>query len=103
MARRETSDVSKPYREMTTAERVAARIEQNRKIEQSVTRQPLAHGLGGIVARLHERKQRASCGAVADLPGVLPRGLMSGPPEEPRVFVDGNSNRIRSRLAHRLR
>jgi hypothetical protein len=73
--------VTKPYRELTAAERVAARIAQNRKIEQSLAREPLAHGLAGIVARLHERKQRAYYGAVADVLGVLPRGLMTGRPK----------------------
>jgi hypothetical protein len=73
--------VTKPYREMTGAERVAARIAQNRKVEQSLAHDPLAYGLGGIVARLHERKQRASYGAIAEILCVLPRGLMSGRPK----------------------
>ncbi len=36
--------------------------------------------LDNIVAKLNERKQRATYGAVAGLVGVLPRGLMAGRP-----------------------
>jgi hypothetical protein len=68
----------KTYREMTAAERTAARISKNREIEQRLTREPANLTLGWIVARLHARKQRASYGAVAELLGVLPRGLMTG-------------------------
>lgn len=75
--------MSKSYREMTPAERTAARIAQNREIEQRLTREPVNLSLGGIVARLHARKQRASYGAFADLLGVLPRGLMTGLPKCP--------------------
>jgi hypothetical protein len=72
------STVSKNYREMTAAERTAARIAQNREIEQRLTQEPAILTLGWIVDRLRARKQRASYGAVADLLEVLPRGLMTG-------------------------
>jgi hypothetical protein len=36
--------------------------------------------LAGVVAKLNERKQRATYGAVAGIVGVLPRGLMAGRP-----------------------
>jgi hypothetical protein len=74
---RET-DVSKPYHEMTAAERLADRIAKNRRIEQGLIAGKGGLSLDGIVAQLDARRQRATYGAVAELVGVLPIGLMSG-------------------------
>lgn len=63
---------------MTAAERVAFRISSNRAIERRVREADGQLGLAQIVARLNERRQRATYGAVAALVGVLPRGLMGG-------------------------
>jgi len=62
---------------MTAAERLAYRIAANRKIEQSVAAGGHGLNLDGIVAQLDQKKQRATYGAVAEVVGVLPRGLMS--------------------------
>jgi hypothetical protein len=63
---------------MTEAERLAYRIAANRRTEQSLTAGGQGLSLEGIVAQLNSRKQRATYGAVAEVVGVLPRGLMSG-------------------------
>ena len=74
--------MSKTYCEMTASERIADRIARNRRIEQNVLSGASGLSLDGIVARLNERQQRATYGAVAELVGVLPRGLMSGRPKD---------------------
>jgi hypothetical protein len=72
----------KPFREMTKAEQIAARIARNREIEQRASATVVTRmDLDSIVARLHAKRQRASYGAVAALVGVLPRGLMQGRPK----------------------
>jgi hypothetical protein len=51
--------------------------------------------LDEIVAKLNERKQRATYGAVARILGVLPRGLMVGRSRRPRYswVVAGSGSR----------
>jgi hypothetical protein len=77
--------MSKAYHEMTSAERIADRIARNRRIEEATFSGVSGLSLQGIVARLDAHKQRATYGAVAELVGVLPRGLMSG---RPKSFKD---------------
>jgi hypothetical protein len=77
-------EVSKPYYEMTPSERLADRIAKNRRLEQGLRSGKAGLSLDGIIDRLDARKQRATYGAVAELVGVLPRGLMSGRPNSLR-------------------
>ena len=77
--------MSKAYHEMTSAERIADRIARNRRIEEATFSGASGLSLQGIIARLDAHKQRATYGAVAELAGVLPRGLMSG---RPKSFED---------------
>ena len=72
--------MSKSYHEMSPSERITDRIARNRRIEESLLYGKSGLTLDGIVARLDVRKQRATYGAVAELVGVLPRGLMNGRP-----------------------
>jgi len=74
----------KSYSEMTPAERIRDRIAKNRQIEEAVFSGIAGLSLDGIVHQLDANKQRATYGAVAQLVGVLPRGLMSGRPKTPR-------------------
>lgn len=74
--------MSRAYSEMSPSERIADRIARNRRIEQSVLSGASGLSLEGIVVRLNERQRRATYGAVAELVGVLPRGLMSGRPKD---------------------
>ena len=76
--------MAKPYSEMTPAERVGDRIAKNRRIEESVFSGHAGLSLDGIVHQLDTHKQRATYSAVAELVGVLPRGLMSGRSKTPR-------------------
>jgi hypothetical protein len=76
--------MAKSYSEMTPAERIRDRIARNRRIEESVSSGNAGLSLDGIVAQLDAHKQRATYKAVADLVGVLARGLMSGRPKSPR-------------------
>jgi hypothetical protein len=69
---------------MTAAERIRDRIAKNHRIEESVFSGNAGLSLEGIVHQLDAHKQRATYGAVAELVGVLPRGLMSGRPKTPR-------------------
>src|SRR4051794_27663471 len=69
---------------MTPSERLADRIAKNRQIEQGLLSGGAGLSLNGIIARLDAKKQRATYGAVAELVGVLPRGLMSGRPKSYR-------------------
>ncbi len=69
---------------MTPEERTRERIAQNRRIDQAVLSGKAGLSLEGIVDQLNARRQRAADGAVAGLVGVLPRGLMSGRPREPK-------------------
>jgi hypothetical protein len=71
-------EMSKAYHEMTSAERIADRIARNRRIEEATFSGVSGLSLQGIVARLDAHKQRATCGAVAELVGKPSRGLMSG-------------------------
>jgi hypothetical protein len=75
--------MAKPYSEMTPAERIRDRIAKNRRIEESVFSGQAGLSLDGIVRQLGTRKQRATYSAVAELVGVLPRGLMSGRSKTP--------------------
>ncbi len=68
----------KPYSQMTQAERTADRIARNRRIDEAIFTAKGGIGLEGIVDRLSTGKQRATYGAVAELVGTLPRGLMTG-------------------------
>lgn len=77
--------MSKAYREMSFSERVADRIAKNRRIDEAILGVASGQSLQGIVALLDAQKQRATYGAVAELVGVLPRGLMSG---RPKSFPD---------------
>jgi hypothetical protein len=70
---------------MTSSERIADRIARNRRIEETMLSGSRGLSLHGIVAHLDAQKQRATYGAVAELVGVLPRGLMSG---RPKSFKD---------------
>jgi hypothetical protein len=74
--------MSKAYSEMSPSERIADRIAGNRRIEQSVLSGGSGLSLEGIVVRLNDRRRRATYGAVAELVGVLPRGLMGGRPKD---------------------
>jgi hypothetical protein len=76
--------MTKSYSDMTAAERIHDRIAKNRRIEQSAFSGRAGLSLDGIVYQLDAHKQRATYGAVAELVGVLPRGLMSGRPKSPR-------------------
>ena len=76
--------MAKSYSDMTPAERIRDRIAKNRRIEGSVFSGAGGLRLDGIVHQLDVHKQRATYGAVAELVGVLPRGLMSGRPKTPR-------------------
>lgn len=73
-----TSGDDKPYSQMTQAERTADRIAKNRRIDESILSGKGGLSLAGIVDKLSAAKQRATYGAVAELVGVLPRGLMTG-------------------------
>jgi uncharacterized protein YgfB (UPF0149 family) len=68
---------------MTPAERIRDRIAKNRRIEESVFSGKAGLSLDGIVHQLNAHKQRATYGAVAELVGVLPGGLMGGRPKTP--------------------
>ena len=76
--------MAKSYSEMTPAERIRDRISKNRRIEESVSSGSAGLSLDGIVHQLDAHKQRATYKAVAELVGVLPRGLMNGRPKTPR-------------------
>ena len=76
--------MAKSYSDMTPAERIRDRIAKNRRIEESVFSGSAGPSLEGIVQQLDAHRQRATYGAVAELVGVLPRGLMSGRPKTPR-------------------
>jgi hypothetical protein len=76
--------MAKSYSDMTPAERIRDRIAKNRRIEESVFLGNAGLSLDGIVHQLDARKQRATYGAVAELVGVLPRGLMAGRPKTPK-------------------
>jgi hypothetical protein len=76
--------MAKSYSDMTAAERIRDRIAKNRRIEKSVFSGSAGPSLDGIVHQLDAHKQRTTYGAVAELVGVLPRGLMSGRPKTPR-------------------
>jgi hypothetical protein len=76
--------MEKSYSDMTPAERIRDRIAKNRRIEESVFPGSAGPSLDGIVQKLDAHKQRATYGAVAELMGVLPRGLMSGRPKTTR-------------------
>jgi len=76
--------MAKSYSDMTPAERIRDRIAKNRRIEESVFSGSAGPSLDGIVQQLDAHRQRATYGAVAELVGVLPRGLMSGRPKTPR-------------------
>jgi hypothetical protein len=69
--------LTKSFNEMSEADRIADRIAKNRRIENRVTDGSAGFSLDGIIARLDERRQRATYRAVATLVGVLPIGLMS--------------------------
>lgn len=75
--------MAKSYSDMTPAERIRDRIEKNRRIEQAVFSGNAGLSLDGIVHQLDAHNQRATYKAVAELVGVLPRGLMSGRPKSP--------------------
>jgi hypothetical protein len=70
--------MSKPYHEMNATERLGDRIAKNHKIERKLAAGRVGLSLDGIVAKLDRGTQRATYGAVAQLVGALPRGLMSG-------------------------
>src|SRR5258705_10510889 len=70
--------MGKAYHEMSSSERIADRIVRNRRIDEAILSGASGLSLAGIVARLNAQKQRATYGAVAELVGVLPLGLMSG-------------------------
>jgi hypothetical protein len=74
--------MSKAYGEMSPTERIADRIARNLRIDQNIFSGSAGLSLDGIIVRLNAREQRATYGAVADLVGVLPRGLMSGCPKD---------------------
>src|SRR5579883_3515423 len=76
--------MAKSYSDMTPAERIRDRIAKNRRIEETVFLGNAGLTLDGIVHQLDAHKQRATYGAVAELVGVLPRGLMNGRPKLPR-------------------
>jgi hypothetical protein len=76
--------MTKSYSDMTPAERIRDRIAKNRQIEEAVFSGAAGLSLDGIVHQLDAHKQRATYGAVAELVGVLARGLMSGRPKTPR-------------------
>ena len=76
--------MTKSYSDMTPAERIRDRIAKNRQIEEAVFSGIAGLSLDGIVHQLDAHKQRATYGAVAELVGVLARGLMSGRPKTPR-------------------
>ena len=73
-----SDDERKSYSEMTPAERTADRIAKNRKIDDAVSGGKGGLSLDGIVAKLQAAQRRATYGAVAEVAGVLPRGLMTG-------------------------
>ena len=76
--------MTKSYSDMTPAERIRDRIAKNRQIEEAVFSGAAGLSLDGIAHQLDAHKQRATYGAVAELVGVLARGLMSGRPKTPR-------------------
>jgi|SRR5579883_2949822 len=76
--------MAKSYSEMTPAERIRDRIAKNRRIDESVFSGNAGMTLDGIIHRLEAHQQRATYKAVAELVGVLPRGLMSGRPKTPK-------------------
>ena len=75
--------MAKSYSDMTPAERIRDRITKNRRIEESGFSGNAGLSLDGIVHQLDAHKQRATYGAVAELVGALPRGLMTGRPKTP--------------------
>jgi hypothetical protein len=75
--------MAKSYSDMTPAERIRDRIAKNRRMEETVFSGNAGLSLDGIVHELDAGKQRATYKAVAELVGVLPRGLMSGRPRTP--------------------
>src|SRR6516164_7190510 len=78
---------------MTPSERIRDRIAKNHRIEQSVFSGNAGLSLDGIVAQLDAHKQRATYKAVAELVGVLPRGLMSGRPKSfPNSWIVAGSS-----------
>ena len=87
--------MSKTYQEMTPAERLADRIAKNRQMEKGLLSGNAGLSIAEIVARLDARKQRATYAAVAELVGVLPRGLMNGRPKshQDSWVVAGNGAR----------
>lgn len=76
--------MAKSYSDMTPVERIRDRIAKNRRIEEAAFSGSAGLSLDGIVHYLHTHKQRATYKAVAELVGVLPRGLMSGRPRTPK-------------------
>jgi len=70
---------------MTSAERIADRIARNRRIDGASLSAASGLSLDGVVARLDAGGQRATYGAVAELVGALPRGLMA---RRPKSFKD---------------
>src|SRR6266705_348359 len=69
---------------MTPSERLADRIAKNRRIERGLRSGSGGISLDGIISRLDARKQRATYGAVAELVGVQPIGLMTGRQKSPK-------------------
>jgi hypothetical protein len=63
---------------MTSAEKLAARIAENREIERRVSGELSTLSLDAIARRLHARSQRASYGAVAGIVGGIAQGVMGG-------------------------
>jgi hypothetical protein len=76
--------MAKSYFDMTPEERIRDRIAKNQRIEESVLAGAAGLSLEGIVHQLDAHKQRATYGSVAELVGVLARGLMSGRLKTPR-------------------
>lgn len=71
--------MDKPYHLVSAAERLTARIAQNREFEAKRRSEHVSSmTLDEIVGRLSSGRRRASYGAVAAIVGVLLRGLMSG-------------------------
>src|SRR5437764_10355085 len=90
--------MAKSYSDMTPAERIRDRIAKNRRIEESVFAGNAGLSVDGIIHQLDAHKQRATYKAVAELVGVLPRGLMSGRPRTPRFsWVVAASSGLESR------
>lgn len=75
--------MDKPYHLMTAAERLAARMAANRKIEQKMVQKSPDLSFDGIVGALKGRRQRASSFAVASLLQVPEASLMVGRPKTP--------------------